>query len=267
MDCNRLFSIQAENAFDGSAIEPIPPIVLPFESDFTLGGRVPLEQMYMKNLYLEGTGHSDNWSKEWTKEKINLQVERLRKGEMHGTYGKGVTNFLANILRSPELDMRDLNVLVIGSEKPWVEIALLLAGAANVTTLDYGRIQTNHPQLTTMTPKELNRKFRDGSLLQFDMAVSFSSIEHSGLGRYGDRLNPWGDLITSAKIGCVVKREGTMVIGVPSAPLDSMFNNAHRTYGLLRWPLLLTNWYPLKAWREKEGHWQNGIVWAINKAI
>ena len=33
----------------------------------------------------------------------------------------------------------------------------------------------------------------------FDAVVTFSSIEHSGLGRYGDSLNPWGDLIASAQ--------------------------------------------------------------------
>ncbi len=29
--------------------------------------------------------------------------------------------------------------------------------------------------------------------------VSFSSLEHSGLGRYGDQLNPHGDLIAMAR--------------------------------------------------------------------
>jgi len=31
------------------------------------------------------------------------------------------------------------------------------------------------------------------SLYLFDMVFSFSSIEHDGLGRYGDPLNPNGD--------------------------------------------------------------------------
>ena len=35
--------------------------------------------------------------------------------------------------------------------------------------------------------------------------VTFSSIEHSGLGRYGDSLNPWGDLITMAQSWCLLK--------------------------------------------------------------
>ena len=34
---------------------------------------------------------------------------------------------------------------------------------------------------------------------KFDAVVTFSSVEHSGLGRYFDMINPWGDLLTMAK--------------------------------------------------------------------
>ena len=30
---------------------------------------------------------------------------------------------------------------------------------------------------------------------KFDAVVSFSSLEHSGLGRYGDAINPWADVL------------------------------------------------------------------------
>lgn len=36
--------------------------------------------------------------------------------------------------------VRGGNVLVIGSEQPWIEAILLEYGAANVTTLDYNEI-------------------------------------------------------------------------------------------------------------------------------
>ena len=51
-------------------------------------------------------------------------------------------------------------------------------------------------------PEELRRIWKSTyseQKLNFDAVVSFSSIEHSGLGRYGDALNPWGDLIASAQ--------------------------------------------------------------------
>jgi hypothetical protein len=56
----------------------------------------------------------------------------------------------------------------------------------------------------------------DGTLPVFDAMVTFSSVEHSGLGRYGDQLNPWGDLITMAKAWCVVKPGGLALVGVPT---------------------------------------------------
>jgi hypothetical protein len=50
----------------------------------------------------------------------------------------------------------------------------------------------------------------------FDAVVSHSSLEHSGLGRYGDPLNPWGDLVTMARAWCVAKpNEGKLLLGVP----------------------------------------------------
>ena len=76
-------------------------------------------------------------------------------------------------------------------------------------------MKSHHPQLTILNPKELAEQFLAGNLEKFDAVVSFSSLEHSGLGRYGDGLNPWADLITMAKTWCVVKPGGQALIGVP----------------------------------------------------
>src|SRR5205085_1217411 len=103
---------------------------------------------------------------------------------------------------------------------------------------------------------------------QIDVAISFSSLEHSGLGRYGDGINPWGDLLTVAKVSCVVKQKtGHIIFGVPSGAKDFLYYNAHRVYGPNRWPLFLTNWWPEKMWKEKEGQFENGIVYARNERI
>jgi hypothetical protein len=52
------------------------------------------------------------------------------------------------------------------------------------------------------------------SNLSFDAIVTFSSVEHSGLGRYGDALNPWGDIIAIARAWCITKQGGSLTIGV-----------------------------------------------------
>ena len=43
--------------------------------------------------------------------------------------------------------------------------------------------------IETMTPDVFKQKFNEGTLGLFDVIVTFSSVEHSGLGRYGDALN------------------------------------------------------------------------------
>jgi hypothetical protein len=83
---------------------------------------------------------------------------------------------------------------------------------------EYVQIKNQHPLMETLTPEEFSAKFLEGTLPQFDSVVTFSSLEHSGLGRYGDQLNPWGDLITMAKIWCALKPSGLGLIGVPTGP-------------------------------------------------
>lgn len=136
-------------------------------------------------------------------------------------------------------------VLVIGSERPWVESCVLAAGAASVVTLEYGSIKSEHPQITTITPDEMRKKFADGTLGSFDVIATFSSVEHSGLGRYGDALNPYGDLQSIARAWCVAKPGAPMLIGVPyllGPSGDTIEYNAHRVYGPLMYSHLVANW-------------------------
>ena len=59
--------------------------------------------------------------------------------------------------------------------------------------------------------------------------------------RYGDMLNPWGDLITMARAWCLVKPGGKALVGVPSGP-DTVIFNSHRLYGPVAYSHLFANW-------------------------
>ena len=77
---------------------------------------------------------------------------------------------------------------------------LLELGAASVTTLEYNDIDNSVENVKIIKPSHVKRMWKERSdELNFDVIVTFSSIEHSGMGRYGDPLNPWGDLIASAR--------------------------------------------------------------------
>ena len=167
-------------------------------------------------------------------------VHELERGAHHGTYGIERTNIVVNHLNVTGKILGS-RVLVIGSEKPWLEAICLLLGAKEVVTLEYGKIVSSHPKIKTLTPVEFRKAYLSGKLGLFDTVASFSSIEHSGLGRYGDALNPWGDLLAIARSWCVTKPGGALVLGLPTG-MDKVVMNAHRIYGAVRWPLVAANW-------------------------
>merc|ERR1712187_567655 len=112
---------------------------------------------------------------------------------------------------------------------------LLAHGAGEVTTIEYRKIISHHPRLHTMTNEDVVDLFlkTQGKQPLFDGGATYSSIEHSGLGRYGDALNPWGDIIAVAKMWCVTRVGGKMLLGLPSATAmeDRVDFNLLRMYG------------------------------------
>ena len=123
-----------------------------------------------------------------------------------------------------------------------MEAILLEVGASHVTTIEYGEMESSHPQLTVLTPSQATRRWQRGEL-EFDGGVTYSSIEHSGLGRYGDILNPFGDIQAVAKAWCYTRPGGALLLGqLESETRDELVYNAHRVYGPRRWPHLLANW-------------------------
>lgn len=169
-------------------------------------------------------------------------VEQMRgeckNGTLPGNYGLEETHNLVDALRY--MDLRGSSVLVIGSEIPWVEACALAFGAAHVTTLEYGKIVSMHPQISTLTPEQM-RESSDSFRGQFDAVLTFSSVEHSGLGRYGDAMNPWGDRQAVARAWCMTRHGGRIAVGIPSGS-DAIIYNAHRLYGPIQLPHLLANW-------------------------
>ena len=156
--------------------------------------------------------------------------------------------------------------VVIGSQAPWLEATLLAAGAASLTTIEYtpttcvGEAAPNPAaavataavatapstsyceRITIMSPATAATAYLEGELPPFDFAVSYSSIEHDGLGRYGDPVNPSGDLETIQRVWCLMKPGAIFMLGFPvDWASDRVVFNAHRVYGPLRLALATAN--------------------------
>ena len=126
--------------------------------------------------------------------------------------------------------------MVIGSERPWVECLALNDGAAEVWTFEYGRIISSHPRLKAKPYKEIAAAYAAGSMMQMDWIATFSSLEHSGLGRYGDAIDPDGDLEAVQQAWCMLKPGGALIVGVPmSCKRKGWISfNQHRFFGFER---------------------------------
>jgi hypothetical protein len=126
-------------------------------------------------------------------------------------------------------------VLIIGSEEPCYEAAAIHYGAT-VMMVEYQKIISEHSKLSTMTVDEFEMSDK-----LYDSAISISSIEHSGLGRYGDPLDPDGDLKAMQILKDKLKPGGLCYLAVPMG-LDQILWNAHRVYGRVRFPILIDGW-------------------------
>ena len=233
VDCDALMNSEDIDVGDTTVPYPPPQELMPY---YTLNGMIQfkLTKKYT-NVYLGGKALSNVW----TKEMVEKGMEQAETGTLAGTYGVKVTSSVRDKLRNA--DLKGKTVLVIGSERPWVESICLYLGASMVTTLEYGSITSHHPKIRTMIPSQFRAGYKDGTLGKFDVIVSWSSLEHSGLGRYGDALNPWGDILAVARAWCVTKPGGKMQLGIPTGQ-DLIEFNPHRWYGEVRWPLITANW-------------------------
>lgn len=245
VDCKAIFGKDVFIQFGHGLSEPPRTIPDSLLSDFTLNGKIKTSAYYFNQLYLSKTASTALWSTEL----VSNMISNATVGILKGGYGVNETNHLRSALRHAP-GVLSGRVLVIGSENPWVEACVIEAGAQHVVTLEYGAIDSQHPQVSTLTPENFQQQYNSGKLGSFDAIVTFSSVEHSGLGRYGDALNPWGDVLEIARAHCLCKRGGSLVLAVMYGE-DVIEYNAHRRYGPVRWPYLATNWRQL--YREDEG--------------
>lgn len=214
---------------------PVRTISFDMLPNFTLNGLVNVNYN-VGFQFLNYSGLGLNWSSSY----IEAYRNQVRKREPFGTY---YTVALYPVLEAyRQLAVRNKRCAVIGSQYPWIEAALLEFEAGNVTTVEYNRIVTDVPKLFTITPSAFatmqERDALTGHLKLFDSVWSYSSLEHDGLGRYTDPINPYGDLQTMVKISCMLKPGGLLFLAVPVNKYDGIHFNLHRVYGPVRLPIL-----------------------------
>jgi hypothetical protein len=243
-----------------------PPAKL--EKGYTMDGNIPVTDYWFAQRY-DGTAalHS-----EWTPDMVDGYIKKFDDGGFIGGYGRASNDDIFKC--ATEYPVKGQRGAVIGSEWPWVEALMLRAGAKSVTTIEFGKIHSTDPRINTLVPTEVAERWGAGTFEpeQYDFIATHSSVEHTGLGRYGDALNPWGDLEAMAQVWCMLKPGGTLFIGVMTARTEnpttpetilkdrgSLEFNAHRIYGKLRYAQLTANFEQL-AMCDTDGYNQPTIA-------
>jgi SAM-dependent methyltransferase len=116
-------------------------------------------------------------------------------------------------------------ILDVGSYRGFV---LGLLSHFNVTTVDVRSRQPISDKETVITCDAKKLTFPDDS---FDLVVSLCTVEHIGLGRYGDEFDPDGDKAAIREMIRVLKPGGHLVFSTNiTRARPSIAYNAHRIY-------------------------------------
>jgi hypothetical protein len=216
---------------------PYKTIPEKLKNEYTMNGKIPIFDWYLDE---REALHKKVWDQKYIDSFISkYSIKNIISGnEGKSPYGHEVcSNLLSAFI---EYDIKNKNVAVVGSTSPWIE-AILINLRNNVTTIEYNVPETKYNNLQC---KDYFNYFKNNKET-YDDVVTFSSIEHSGLGRYGDPLDPNGDIDTMKTIHNNLVENGLVIWGAPVGK-DALSWNAHRVYGPIRLPLMFNKFRELK---------------------
>jgi hypothetical protein len=109
-----------------------------------------------------------------------------------------------------------------------------IAQGYDVIAVGMEHLDVGHERLTYIQQDFLTVQLE----VQFDWVINASTIEHVGLGRYGDPVGPDLDLQAMAKLRGLMKPGGIQLMTCPIGK-DASIGHWHRVYGAERLPRLL----------------------------
>jgi hypothetical protein len=242
MSCQNIFLSWKKIADVGLTIDP--PKEIPNRQTFLMNNYAKTSKWYFNDTPKNTNESIKAWSQEYIDGLIKTAIQNISAISL--PYGG---ECLAVYTAAKLFNIKGQEGAVIGSLTPWVEAYVLANGAKHVTTIDYQKIKTEHSLMNFLYAPDFSsesEKYYD----KFDFVVSFSSIEHSGLGRYGDPLDPIGDIREMNKIHCILKNNGLLFLGLPTG-IDAVVYNAHRIYGRIRLAMMFEGFRLLNViWSE-----------------
>jgi hypothetical protein len=178
---------------------------------------------------------------------LNMEAYHRAFAQLEQASFKYYGNTLDYLLSSLErYQVANKSVLIFGLTGVNCDAISLWKGATKVYVVDYNLPVSEHPKVQVLSYEDyINQN------IQADAAISISSFEHDGLGRYGDPINPNGDLEAMKLAKKLIVKNGLLFFSVPIGK-DCLVWNAHRIYGKIRLPMLLEGWEVLDTFGFSE---------------
>ncbi len=214
--------------------------------------------------------YTDNLNPIWTDDMIQSGIDILSSAKennnnLNPTVYPNATHDLLYAIN--DYSINNKHCLTLGSISPWIESLLLYAGGI-VDVYDY-----NPPILDPNTRFNIHKINKLEK--QYDAIVTFSSLEHSGLGRYGDPIDPLADISQMSKLKEVLKPNGLIYLSVPLGKHNELVWNHHRIYGPTRLNKLIDGFTLLNVYGRHgknlsdyyfgSNNWQNQPVLVLQK--
>jgi hypothetical protein len=169
-----------------------------------------------------------NFESKWSSEMIDEMLSYCNKFEYDKLSPNDYPKCALQIVKvfNTFVNITDKSCLVLGSISPWIECLLLHFNAKSVTTLDYIAPKCDY-KINVVSMDTYNKSNK------YDIIVSFSSLEHDGLGRYGDPINPNGDIDACINAYNMLNKDGYFICGIPIGN-GCIEGNFHRIYNKKR---------------------------------
>ncbi|CAF0923282.1 unnamed protein product [Brachionus calyciflorus] len=232
---------------------PVKEIPTEMFDEFTMNGKMLVSYYYKNEAYTDSSSNDRKINHEYSIMEIAKLVEIAKNNQPQPNYGDIILN---DLMKNYSSFVKDKSVVVIGTQLPWVEAIAYYHGASYITTLDYTRKKYRIANMSWYHVNDfLDEYIENNKIEEFDVALSFSSIEHSGLGRYGDPLNPNGDFDAVQQMHCLLKSGGLLFLAVPESGdgTSRIEFNLHRIYGKDRLEILFKGWKLLKRIKDSSG--------------
>ncbi|GMI12633.1 hypothetical protein TrLO_g13022 [Triparma laevis f. longispina] len=226
---------------------PLPYIPIELCEEYSMNGDAIISNWYMDD---KSVNRETSYLKR-SKEYIFGLMESIKREEVF-YYGETDTWMYSALQRYP---IKNLKVLIIGSNVPWYESMCYVYGGI-CTTLEYNVLEYEFEEFKSITVEDWMKGGEHEQ--EWDVVWSVSSFEHDGLGRYGDPLNPKGDLKAMEDCWRYLKPNGIMFLSVPVG-LDEVRWNEGRVYGEKRFEKMIEGF----GVKNMYGIEENGEEWKV----